>query len=461
MTGITRYGSYLPYFRLQRRTMGSGKGERTAASFDEDAVTLAVEAGREALADGSNVDTLIFATLSPPYAEKLNAATIQAALDLPETVRTLELGSSSRMGLAALLLGADLAANGAKALVCAGDLSTGAPGGSRESIGGDGGSAFVFGGDAQALAKIIGRASSTMELTDTWRLPQDAFPCQWEERFGAEMQGPAAAETAQRALADAGIVPGKLTSVILDAANPRAVRGIPVVLGLKPEQLADPLLSDVGRTGTSHAGLLLARALDLAKPGDCILVLSAADGCDALVLEVTKNIAKARPPHSVDQWRASKSNDLPYNSYLKWRGILPFEPPRRPDPDRAAAPPSRRAERWKMAFVGSSCKVCGTVHLPPQRACVKCGTVDEFRSKPLSRSACRVATYTLDHLAYSLHPPVVAAIVDFDGGGRIACELTDIDPADAVIGLELELTFRRLYTSQGIHNYFWKARPRR
>ena len=72
-----------------------------------------------------------------------------------------------------------------------------------------------------------------------------------------------------------------------------------------------------------------------------------------------------------------------------------------------------------------------------------------------------IATYTLDYLAYSLQPPTVAAVLDFEGGGRLAGELTDMEPEKVAIGDELEMTFRRLYTGQGVHNYFWKARPRR
>ena len=56
-------------------------------------------------------------------------------------------------------------------------------------------------------------------------------------------------------------------------------------------------------------------------------------------------------------------------------------------------------------------------------------------------------------------PPVVAAVVDFDGGGRFSCELTDVDPAQVAIGDRVEMTFRRFFTAGGIHNYFWKARP--
>jgi uncharacterized OB-fold protein len=53
----------------------------------------------------------------------------------------------------------------------------------------------------------------------------------------------------------------------------------------------------------------------------------------------------------------------------------------------------------------------------------------------------------------------VFAVVDFDGGGRLPLELTDVDPDDVAIGMRVEMTFRRLGTADGIHNYFWKARP--
>jgi 3-hydroxy-3-methylglutaryl CoA synthase len=422
---------------------------------------MAVEAARDALDGAPAIDTLLFATTSPPYAEKLNAAVIQAALDLPETVRSLELGASSRMGLAALLLGADIAAAGRTGLVCAGDVMVGAPGGARESQSGDAAVAFVTGADDQSIARFVGRASATTEVLDVWRLPEDRFAQQWEERFGAEVLAPVIVDTATRALADAGVEPTDLKTVILDGTNMRAARSLPAALRLKPDQLADTLDTSVGRAGAAHAGLLLARALDTASAGDRILVTSLGDGCDALVLEVTEAVESALPRHPVDGWIASKQDDLAYNSYLKWRGVLPFAPPRRPDPERPAAPPMRRHERWKMAFVGSRCSACGAGHLPPQRVCVKCEAVDQMQPESFANQGCRVATYTLDHLAYSLQPPVVAAIVDYENGGRLSCELTDVEPSEVTIGDELEMTFRRLYTGQGVHNYFWKARPRR
>jgi uncharacterized OB-fold protein len=52
-------------------------------------------------------------------------------------------------------------------------------------------------------------------------------------------------------------------------------------------------------------------------------------------------------------------------------------------------------------------------------------------------------------------------VADFAGGGRFLCEMTDCEPEKVAIGDEVEMTFRRLFTAGGVHNYFWKARPKR
>ena len=70
-----------------------------------------------------------------------------------------------------------------------------------------------------------------------------------------------------------------------------------------------------------------------------------------------------------------------------------------------------------------------------------------------------IATYTIDRLAYSPSPPIVFAVLDFDGGGRFPVELTDVDPDTVEIGDRVTMTFRKLFTADGIHDYFWKAKP--
>ena len=119
----------------------------------------------------------------------------------------------------------------------------------------------------------------------------------------------------------------------------------------------------------------------------------------------------------------------------------------------------KRQQQWKYAFHGSRYQGCGKGLMPPQRVCVQCGAVDRMSDERFADKGCSVTTFTLDHLAYSLQPPVISTVVDFDCGGRMACELTDAEPKEVRIGDTLEMTFRRFYTGQGVHNYFWKARP--
>ena len=461
MPGIVRYGTYIPYFRLTRAAIGSGRGERAVASYDEDAASMAVEAARDALRDGPAVDQLLFSSISAPYAEKLNAATLQAALSLPNSITGIDIGGSTRAGLSSLLLGFDLAAAGRSPLVCLSDVTVGAPGGPRESAGGDGAAAFIFGPDDQSLATVIGRASATEELLDTWRTPEMMFPRQWEERFGAHVMVPILSDTLKRALEEAGVAPDSISKLVIDSTNPRVNRTLAGAFKLSPEQLANDFAATIGRAGSAHAGIMLANVLDQASPGDRIAAVCGADGADAIVLEVSDRIASNRPKHSVERWLATKRDDLAYTNYLKWRGVMPFEPPRRPDPARPAGPPMQRSEHWKYGFVGARCTSCGSANLPPQRVCVMCGATDQMEEEAYADVGCKIATYTLDHLAYSLQPPVVAAVVDFERGGRINCQLTDVDPEQVAIGDELEMTFRKMYTADGVHNYFWKARPQR
>ena len=253
-----------------------------------------------------------------------------------------------------------------------------------------------------------------------------------------------------RALTDAGIEqPDHVVS-----SSPQARVAAAAATGLSAAHSLLPM----GHAGAADAGLRLAAVLDQAKPGETILVVSAVDGCDATVMRVTDQIVRARRSAPVaDQARGGR--EVTYATYLTWRGLLDREPPRRPEPDRPAGPPSARSESWKFAFVGSACTECGQVHVPPRRACAGCGAVNRMKRRPLADKPGTVATYTVNRLAFSPSPPMIDAVVDFDGGGRYTLEVADAAPEEIDIGTRIELTFRRLYTAGGVHNYFWKVRP--
>jgi uncharacterized OB-fold protein len=188
------------------------------------------------------------------------------------------------------------------------------------------------------------------------------------------------------------------------------------------------------------------------------MVVALADGADVTIWRTTSAVTGHQSARTVAQ-QVKDGVPVSYASFLTWRGFLKREPPRRPDPQAPESPAALRSEAWKYAFIGSRCQACGARHLPPQRVCVKCHAIDKMAAERMADVPGRIATFTVDRLAYSLSPPVVVAVIDFEGGGRFQSEMTDVDPAAVKIGDRVEMTFRRLMTAGGVHNYFWKARP--
>jgi len=471
--GIASWGTYLPYWRLQRSAIasvlgsGGGKGTRAVASYDEDTTTLGVEAGRRALAAGPGaaaVQDLFFSTPDPAYLDKTSATTVHAALGLGRACGAYDFAGSSRSAVATLVQGLVGSASGRTTMSVLSDLRSGLAGSAEERDSGDGAAAFVCASDG-AVAELVGRGAASDEFLDRWRVPGETDSHIWEERFGEEMYLPLAREAFAAALKDAGLAEGDVDHAVVTGLHARATRAAAAGLGVRAGVLAPDLIGAVGNLGAAHAAVALCDVLERAEPDQVIVVLSLADGADALVLRTTTALPEARRSRAgsgvptVAEQIASGRDDLPYASFLTWRGQMRREPPRRPDPERPGAPTVHRSEEWKYAFAASRCGACGFRHMPPTRACLNCHAIDQMQPERLADVPGTVATFTIDHLAYSLSPPVIGVIIDFDGGGRFRCELTDAQASELSIGDRVSMTFRRIWTAQGVHNYFWKARP--
>ncbi|KPM51957.1 hydroxymethylglutaryl-CoA synthase [Frankia sp. R43] len=463
MVGLVAYGVYLPRYRLKRSEIGAvlgaggGKGTRTVAGYDEDPTSMAVEAGRRALASaGSAVapQRLLYATTRPPYLEKTNANTVHAALRLDPAVLTVDLVGSVRAGVGAVLMAAE---SPVPTLVTLSDVRTGLPGGADERDSGDAAAALLFSADQPVLADLVAHATCTEEFLDRWRLEGATSTRVWEERFGEHAYLPLAETAYADALKQAGLTPSEVDVLVVAGTHARAVKAFSA--GAGAQRVADNLAGTVGNSGAAQPGVLLASVLDDAQPGQTIALVVLADGATTMIFKVADAIIDYRPARTVAEQIAAGDDSLRYADFLSWRGQLTKEPPRRPDPEGPAAPPSLRSLDYKFGFVAVRCGACGFVHLPAVRVCVNCHAVDRMVEVPLASTLGTVATYSIDHLAFSPAPPVIAAVVDFDGGGRYRFELTDAKPEDISIGSRVEMTFRRLITAGGIHNYFWKARP--
>jgi hydroxymethylglutaryl-CoA synthase len=459
MRGILGHGAYLPHRRLDRTTIatiagtGGGKGTRTVAGFDEDTTTLGVEAARLALRStpGVAVRSLLFSTVEPAYADKTNATAVHAALRLPADVPALDVNGAVRSASGALLLACG---GGGPALVVGSGIRTGLPGSADEAAGGDGASAVIIGDEADGplLAELLGTGSSTEEFVDRWRTPGDNRSKQWEERFGELHYVTLGRAAWAEALKAAGVEAADVGAVAIAATHSRAVRSLTKSLGVEPTAIVDDLAGTVGMTGAAHPGLLLSALLETAKPGQVLALIVLADGADVLLFRATGAIAERSVERPLRD-QVGAGTPIPYGTFLRWRGMLTAEPPRRPEPARVSASAAARNEEWKFGFVASRDEA-GDVQLPPRP-----GPGSE--PLPMADAVGTVVTFTVDKLAWSPSPPIVFAVVDFDGGGRLPVELTDVEAGDVKIGDRVEMTFRRLSTADGLHNYFWKARPLR
>lgn len=463
MRGVVGWGSYLPHWRLERADIaafvgqGGGKGTRTVASYDEDPSTMAVEAARR-IAGVDTADVLMFASTAPAYADKTNATVVHAALRLAPRSLATDLGHSARSAAAGLLL----AARGAGAVVvAAADIRRGWAGSADEAAGGDAAAAVMFAdhtADRPVLAEVVATASATEEFVDRWRAPGEARTKMWDERFAELTYGRLGADAWRQALASAGVSATDVALVAVAAPAPRIGSSLAAKLGAA--RVIDDRSNTIGATGAAQAGLALVDLLEQAEPGQLVALVSLADGADVVLLRITDAMSGRSSAVTVES-QVSSGARVAYGRFLSWRGNLNVEPPRRPEPQRVSATAAARSDDWKFGFVAGRDTTTGQVHMPPQRVSADGSRTDQMDAAPMAGVAGTVATFTIDHVAYSPSPPVVFAVVDFDGGGRLPIELCDCSAAEVSIGMRVEPTFRRLFVQDGLPNYFWKARPLR
>jgi len=467
MVGITSYGAYVPLYRLSREAIAPGaRGEKAICNFDEDSITMAAAAAIDCLTgiDRETVDGLYFATTTSPYKEKSGATIVAMAADIKENALTADFAHSLRAGTSALMSAIDAVKAGSakKVMVAAADSRLGIPSTPYEQNFGDGAGALLI-GDSDVIATIEASYSVYSEIMDLWRADGDTFVRSWEDRFTTTYGYSATVGKAVSGLLKkTGLKPGDFAKVVLYTPDARRSADLAKKLGFDVKaQLQDPFFNAMGNTGTALPLMLLAAALEEAKAGDRILLASYGNGSDALVLQVTDQIAKIKGRRGIKGYLESKKVIDDYKQYLIWRGILPIEP-RKETVAFISAPALWRERDANLRLQGVKCQACGTIQYPPQRVCTKCHAKDQFEPYRLSDKKAKIFTFSMDYITYPvLERPVVTSTIDFDGGGRMQCYMTDREDKQVECGLPVEMSFRKLFVKDGIHNYFWKSIPLR
>lgn len=473
--GILQFGAYLPRLRLERSAIaeatgwaaglrgGKPKGTRSYCAWDEDSLTMAVEAARDCLVgrDRRAVTALTFASTTHPFADRSNAGVVAEALDLASTLRTLDSAGHQRAGVASMLDAIRIARSGAgDLLVVAADSRSAKPASEQETRFGHGAAAVLIGSGPDVAAEWIGDASLRADFVDHFRTAEAEHDYAYEERWVRD-EGYLALMPRTIAAALGSMEAGSVKHLVVQGPQ-RFAAAVAKASGIASSAVVDDLHAECGDTGVAHPLLLLGSALERAQAGDLIVVASFGQGCDAIVLRATGRKASLGRGCA-----AAVASGVPNREYLRFlsnSGVVAIDWGMRAERDnRTAQPAAWRRHRDVTAFVGGRCRKCDTVQFPLARACVnpQCREFDTQVPEPLAEKAGRIKTFTEDWLAVTRSPPHVYGNVEIEGGGNVFIEFTDTRPGESSVGLPVHFMFRvKDYdVLRGFHRYFWKAVP--
>jgi 3-hydroxy-3-methylglutaryl CoA synthase len=472
--GILAFGAYIPRLRLARRAIAEanawfnpalkGQGERAICNWDEDAVTMAVEAARDALAarDRAAIGALQFASTSFPFADRLNAGVVAQALNLDKAVAALDVAASQRAGTSALI--AALRGATGETLVVAADKRRTRAASPLEMSVGDAAAAILVGEGAPA-ARLLAVASHTADFVDHYRGEDTAFDYQWEERWIRDagymkIVPPAIAQCLERA----GLAAAAVTHFCMPATLPRVAASIAKAAGIADKAVRDNLQAACGEAGAAHPLIMLVAALEEAKPGEHILVVGFGQGADALLFEATAAIADQPARLGVRGHLARRKAETSYAKYLAFNDLVEIERGMRAEADKLTPLSSLWRNRDMLTgFLGGRCKTCGTLQFPRTAICVNpnCNAVHTQEPHPFAEMTGRINSYTADRLTYSPDPPACYGMIQFDAGGRVMIDFTDVDAEQLAVGQPMRMMFRikDIDDQRHFRRYFWKAAP--
>ena len=327
----------MPIYRIRAaevaRVWGSGEEEpvreKSVPGLDEDSLTMAYEAAREALemsgVERSEVGAVLVGSESPPYAVKPSATVIAEALGLTPRVVAIDMEFACKAGTTAMILAAGLVASGAikHGLAIGTDNAQARPGDELEYTAGAGAAAYLVSGDGDRLLAVLEYAYSYVTDTpDFWRREGERYPRHTYRFTGAPAYFNHIVGAAKGLMEEAGLKPSDFDYVVFHQPNVKFPLRAAQMLGFKPEQVKPGLLSgEIGNTYAAASLIGLARVLDTAKPNQRILVVSFGSGAgsDAISLVTTENVGKKK---SSLERLLSRKVYVDYGLYAKMKGIL-------------------------------------------------------------------------------------------------------------------------------------------
>jgi len=338
--GIVGYGAYIPRYRIAAKeiarvwTGGHGGVPVEAKSVpgpDEDVITMSLEAARNALARAAipapALNAVWVGSESHPYSVKPSGTVVAEALGATPFVSSADYEFACKAGTEALTAGMGLVGSGMGSYVLAigADTAQGRPGDALEYTAAAGAAAVIVGAAAQSVAVIEEMVSYVSDTPDFFRRADRLYPVHGNRFTGEPAYFTQVRNSSQALLTQLGITPSDITYAVFHQPNARFPQVVAKQLGFSPAQIAPGLLAgSIGNTYSAAAILGLCATLDIAKPGDVILMASYGSGAgsDAYVMRVTDAIEERRHRAPATARYVARRQMIDYAVYAKWREKL-------------------------------------------------------------------------------------------------------------------------------------------
>ncbi len=335
--GIVGYGAYVPRYRIEgaeiRQMWAGGKGglpvnEKSVPGLDEDTVTIAIEAARNALAraqvDPEEIRAVWVGSESHPYAVKPSSTIVAEALGIAPLTLAGDWEFACKAGTEALQAAIGLVGSGMApyALAIGADTAQGRPSDPLEYTAAAGGAAFIVGSGEEAVAVLEASLSYATDTPDFWRRPFEHYPSHGHRFTGEPAYFHHITSAAKALLEEMGRKPEDYQYVTFHQPNAKFPQRVGKMLGFKPGQIETGLLSPaIGNTYSGAAMVGLTAILDEAKPGDLILTVSFGSGAgsDAFSWRVTDRLPEVRDAAPSTKDYIARRKLVNYATYARFR----------------------------------------------------------------------------------------------------------------------------------------------
>jgi hydroxymethylglutaryl-CoA synthase len=338
--GIIGYGAYIPRYHLPAsevaRVWSDGEGglpikEKAVAGIDEDVVTMSIEAARNALARAGIAPTGIRAVWagseSHPYAVKPTSTIVAEAIGAVPNVQAADWEFACKAGTEAMVAAIGFVGSGMApyALAIGMDIAQGRPGDALEFTAGAGGAAFILGPAEEAAVTIESTYSYVTDTPDFWRRAYQKYPEHGQRFTGEPAYFKHITNAAEALMAGLGTTPADYRYAVFHQPNTKFPQRVAGMLGFSQKQIEEGLLVPViGNTYAGAAIIGLTAILDVAEPGDRILMVSFGSGAgsDAFDLQVTEAILERRELAPKTRDYIARRTEIDYATYSRMRGKL-------------------------------------------------------------------------------------------------------------------------------------------